>query len=89
MREVSVGDVYPAKSTGPGGRRDGTRYWLVISVGRRRPIFNVSCHLLGLDKNWNVISTASYGAHAMQERPLLYRIKLARQFTAALKGEQP
>jgi len=56
---VQVGDVYPAK----GGRGD-TRYWLVIALTNSER----SAHMLGLDIAGEVVSTASYGVHALEDR---------------------
>jgi hypothetical protein len=55
--EVLVGDVYPSKCT------TKTVFWLVAAITGR------SCHLLGLDTEGNIVSTSSYGLHAMEGRP--------------------
>lgn len=82
MRKVNIGDVYKAKATGPKGKR-GTRLWLVISLTNNR--YWRSVHMLGLDRDWNIVSTASYSEHAMLSRPLLFRIKNVAQFALTLK----
>jgi len=56
---VQVGDVYPAK----GGRGD-TRFWLVVSLGHS----GQSAHMLGLNADGVIVSTASYNSGALEER---------------------
>lgn len=36
---------------------------------------NEGVHLLGLDRNWNIVSTSSYGKYVFEERQLLFRFK--------------
>jgi hypothetical protein len=82
--QVRVGNVYRSKSSGTKGWRAGTCYWLVVAV---RPESIGSCggvHMLGLDKDWNIVSTTSYGLHTMQRRQLLYRIKDVSNFALKL-----
>lgn len=55
--EPVVGDVYLAK--GPGR----TRYWIVLARGG-----NDTLHMAGLDAGGCIVSTASYGCHAMEFR---------------------
>jgi len=31
--------------------------------------------MLGLNRNWEIVSSTSYGLHTMQERPVLFRMK--------------
>lgn len=81
LSDVAVGNVYRSKATGPKGR-DGTIYWLVVSVQGN------ACHMLGLNRNWEVVSTTSYGVRVMEERPLLYRIKNVAQLRlTTMRGE--
>lgn len=82
MRRASVGDVYAAKSSGPKGKR-GTRYWLVVALTENR--YWRSVHMLGLDRNWNIVSTTSYGEGAIAHRPILFRIKNVAQFALTVK----
>lgn len=56
---VQVGDVYPAK----GGRGD-TRYWLVLAITNS----DRAAHMLGLDSAGEVVSTQTYGIHAIEDR---------------------
>lgn len=83
LSEVRVGNVYRSKATGPKGRA-GTRYWLVVALHRLRDGYG-PCHMLGLDENWNIVSTASYSIWTMEERPLLFRIKNVEQFALTIK----
>jgi len=59
-----VGDVYRAK-----GGRGTTRFWLVAAAG-----VNTS-HLLGLDRDGNIVSTASYGNHAVTNKEFVGRVE--------------
>jgi len=59
LRPVSVGDVYAAH----GPRHRG--FWVVVAV------VGNSCHLLGIDEHGAIVSTASYGAHALREREVI------------------
>lgn len=65
--EVQVGDVYPARASGPKFYRQGTRYFLVAAITPGRYGGGV-CHLLGLDEHGNINSTTSYGLHVMEAR---------------------
>lgn len=83
MRKPQVGDVYRTGSTGPKfkGRLDGTYYWLVVAVHddpKRQ-----SVHLLGMDKNFKVVSSSGRGIHAMAERRREFTIK---GFVDIIKG---
>lgn len=67
-RKPIVGDVFPAKSTGPKFYRKGTRYFVVVAIVNNQ--FGNPCihHMLGLDDEGNINSTTSYGAHVMEGR---------------------
>lgn len=86
---VKVGNVYRSKATGPKGWKAGTRYWLVVAVTKNPGVNHEACHMLGLDKDWNIVSTTSYGTHAMADRPCLFRIKNVEQFALTLKDKVP
>lgn len=79
MRKVQVGDVYRAKATGPRGWRNGTRYWMVVAITTSQ-WNNENHHMLGLDKDWNIVSAVSYGGHVMPNRKLVFRVKNVGQF---------
>lgn len=67
--DVVPGNIYPAK----GGRSTpGTEYWLVIAV------YETGAHVIGFDAEGNPVSTASYGKHALRERPLLGKADLSK-----------
>lgn len=68
-----VGDVFPAKSTGPKAYRNGTRYWMIIAItpGTGYARNSHVHHMLGLDGEGNIVSTTTYGSHVMADRPLL------------------
>ena len=67
--DVVPGNIYPAK----GGRRTpGTEYWLVIAT------YETGAHVIGFDADGNPVSTASYGKHALRERPLLGKVDLSK-----------
>lgn len=53
-----VGDLYAA-----GGGRGDTAYWLVVAI-----TIGGGAHLLGLNEAGDIVSTASYNAHAIQSR---------------------
>lgn len=65
-----VGDVFPAKSTGPAGRNRGTRFWVVAAITTSERGGAVH-HLLGLNGKGEVVSTSSYGGWVMGERERL------------------
>jgi hypothetical protein len=75
LSEVRVGNVYKAKASGPRGWRAGTCYWLVVSVRPETSTSCGGCHMLGLNKEWEIVSSTSYGLRVMQERPVLFRMK--------------
>jgi len=71
-----VGDIYPARGSGPGGLRCGTRYFLVLAVTKRVPHSrHTQVHSLGLDKDWRALSTSSYGGGVLYERGVVVRVK--------------
>lgn len=84
---VRVGNVYKSKSNGPHGRIYGTLYWLVIGISAPDRHRNGVAHLLGLDKDWNIVSACSYGIWAVERYRLLYRFKNVERWTLTLKGE--
>lgn len=59
---VAVGDVLQAK----GGRGD-TALWVVAAVRGN------SVHLLGVSRDGDIVSTASYGMHALRDRAVVGR----------------
>jgi len=60
--DVVVGDVLQAK----GGRGD-TALWVVAAVRGN------SVHLLGVSRDGDIVSTASYGMHALRDRAVVGR----------------
>lgn len=54
------GEVYAAK-----GGRGGTKAWVVAAVNGN------SVHVLGISEDGSINSTASYNAHAFNERTLI------------------
>lgn len=58
---VFAGDVFRAH----GPRHDG--FWLVVAVNGN------SAHCLGLSRDGEITSTASYGLHALREREVVGR----------------
>lgn len=60
--EVAVGDVLQAK----GGRGD-TAFWVVAAIRGN------SVHLLGVSRDGDIVSTASYGMHALRDRAVVGR----------------
>ena len=75
---VQVGDVYPAK----GGRGD-TRFWLVASLGHT----GRSAHLLGLNEDGVIVSTASYGIDVLGDRPRIGWCSDLREFYPRIEWE--
>lgn len=53
-----VGDLYAA-----GGNSSNTAFWLVVAITERG-----GAHLLGLNDAGEIVSTASYNAHAIESR---------------------
>ena len=74
--EVVPGNIYPGKG---GSRKPGTDYWLVIACS------NTGAHLIGFDGEGHPVSTASYGKHALRERPLLGKVDLSKIYLGAIK----
>ena len=66
--DVVPGNIYPGKG---GSRKPGTDYWLVIACSE------TGAHVIGFDGEGRPVSTASYGKHALRERPLLGRADLS------------
>ena len=64
-----VGDVFKALGSGPKGRR-GTRYWLIMSI-TKSDHGGETVHMAGLDRNGDIVSTTSYGLHAIETRERL------------------
>lgn len=62
--DVLPGNIYPAMG---GRKRPGTEYWLVVAVS------DTGAHLIGFSAEGLPVSTASYGKHAMRERPVIGR----------------
>lgn len=60
--DVTVGDVLQAK----GGRGD-TALWIVAAIRGN------SAHLLGVIRDGEIVSTASYGMHALRDRAIVGR----------------
>lgn len=76
VSDVAVGNVYPAQ----GGRKTpGTSYWLVVAVS------DTGAHLIGFDAEGMPVSTASYGKHALRERPLIGRADLSGLILGEMK----
>lgn len=75
---VTVGDIYPAK----GGRGD-TRFWLVVSLGHT----GRTAHCLGLNADGEVVSTCSYSAYVLNERPRIGWCAEVRDWTPAVEWE--
>ncbi|WP_043345097.1 hypothetical protein [Cupriavidus basilensis] len=71
-----VGDVLRAK----GGRGD-TRFWLVAAVA------NQTAHVLGLDREGNIVSTASYGVHALAGREIVGAVEDFAEMRLNIKWE--
>ncbi len=65
-RGPQVGDVFPAK----GGQ--STSFWVLVAES----ITGQSGHYLGLDAQGKIVSTASYGHHAMRERALIGKVSI-------------
>lgn len=64
-----VGDVYKALGSGPKGKR-GTRYWLILSI-TKSDFGGEGVHMAGLDRDGSIVSTTSYGLHAIETRERL------------------
>ena len=66
LDEVRVGNVYPVK----GGRQ--ARYavgMVVLAISEPRDKFSDRmCHMVTVAKDGEIVSTSSYGVHAMEDR---------------------
>jgi len=62
MDDVAVGDVFPAK----GGKGD-TAIWIVAALRSN------SAYLLGVNRDGEIVSTTSYGLHALRDRVVIGR----------------
>jgi len=71
-----VGEVYRAK-----GGRGTTAFWLVAAVHEN------SSHLLGLDREGNIVSTSSYGNHAIVNREVVGFVEGLDALTLDMKWE--
>lgn len=66
LHKVVVGNLYPSK-----GGRD-TRFWYVISIKRSTSkIRGDRAILLGLDEEFNIVSSQTYNLCVLEERELL------------------
>lgn len=61
-----VGDIYAAK-----GGRD-TKFWLLVSI---KPGTQSAC-VLGLDKDFNVVSAQTYTTYALERRAVLGHVNI-------------
>lgn len=61
-QDIVVGDVLQSK----GGRGD-TALWVVAAIRGN------SAHLLGVSRDGDIVSTASYGVHALRDRTVIGR----------------
>lgn len=71
MSEPEVGNLYRSK-----GGRD-TKFWLLIAIKPTTSCIrsNTAC-LLGLDDENNIVSTQSYGIHALRHREVIGRVNI-------------
>lgn len=61
--DIVVGNLYRSK-----GGRD-TRFWYVISIKKSKSKYQGDrAILLGLDEDWNIVSSQTYGLHALEDR---------------------
>ena len=72
--KIKVGDMFPAK----GGRGD-TAAWVVAAVR------GDTLHMPGVNTDGDIVSTSSYGAHAMEDRVCIGRCEelINKKFTMA------
>ena len=56
--QFKVGDLYAA-----GANSSDTSFWLVVAITR-----SGGAHLLGINRVGEIVSTASYNAHAVESR---------------------
>lgn len=61
LEEPKVGNVYRAK-----GGRGSTCFWLLVAMGG-----GDAMHMLGLDRDGNIVSTASYTRGAIDGREVV------------------
>jgi len=66
VTEPEVGNIYAAK-----GGQD-TKFWLLISI---KPGTTSAC-MLGLDKDWNIVSAQTYATYAIERREVLTKINI-------------
>lgn len=71
MTEVRVGNLYRSK-----GGRD-TRFWYVLAVKKSNGIYGDKAVLIGLSATGEIISTNTYGCHAIKNRDLVAHIPLS------------
>lgn len=71
---VEAGNLYHAKGPGP-------TYWLVVAVTDKG-----GAHMLGLNRDGEIVSTTTYGAHALRDRKLIGRCHEISEFTATIQG---
>jgi len=71
MNSVVTGNLYRSK-----GGKD-TRFWYVLAVRKSKGIYGDKAVLIGLDKTGEIISTNTYGCHAMERRDLICNIPLS------------
>lgn len=74
-----VGDVYRGKG---GGRGVGTAFWLVAAIGG-----NGCLHMLGLDRDGNIVSTVTYVASAMRRREVVGHVECLCALTLDMTWE--
>lgn len=71
MTEVRTGNLYRSK-----GGKD-TKFWYVLAVRKSNGIYGDKAILLGLAKDGEIISTNTYGCHAMERRDLICNVPLS------------
>lgn len=71
---LQVGDVLPAR-----GGRGETAVWLVAAIRER------TAHVLGLNEAGEIVSTATYGLHALEVRDVIARCKALPDFMASME----
>lgn len=73
---VQVGDVYATRGPGP------ARFWLVMALRGE------AAHCAGLDEGGRIVTTASYGQHALRERDLLGRTEELSELVLTVQWRQ-
>lgn len=63
-----VGNVYLAS----GGRRNSTHYWVIVGMTETKS----TLYMMGFTKLGMVSSTASYNAHAFEDRRIVGKVDL-------------